>query len=88
MEDDRSRSQLEASSPIEVFDMLTHSVDEQLGKWKAIVATDVAAYNNLVKQQEVPCYGDSASAMILDRPVSITSKTGQREQRLGFSRPG
>jgi hypothetical protein len=38
----------------EVFDMLTHSVDEQLSKWKAIVATDVAAYNNLVKQQEVP----------------------------------
>jgi photosystem II stability/assembly factor-like uncharacterized protein len=38
----------------EVFDMLTKAVDEQLAKWKAIVSTDVAAYNNLVKQQEVP----------------------------------
>jgi len=38
----------------EVFDMLTKQVDEQLAKWKTIVATDVAAYNNLVKQQEVP----------------------------------
>jgi hypothetical protein len=25
-----------------------------LAKWKAIVSTDVAAYNNLIKQQEVP----------------------------------
>jgi len=38
----------------EVLDLLTHAVDEQLAKWEAIVATDVAAYNNLVKQQEVP----------------------------------
>jgi photosystem II stability/assembly factor-like uncharacterized protein len=38
----------------EVFDMLTKAVDEQLAKWKAIVSTDVAAYNNLVKQQDVP----------------------------------
>jgi hypothetical protein len=38
----------------EVFAMLSKAVDEQLTKWKAIVSTDVAAYNNLVKQQEVP----------------------------------
>ena len=38
----------------EVFDMLSKAVDEQLVKWKAIVSTDVAAYNNLMKQQEVP----------------------------------
>jgi photosystem II stability/assembly factor-like uncharacterized protein len=38
----------------EVFDMLSKSVDEQLTKWKAIVSSDVAAYNNLMKQQEVP----------------------------------
>ena len=38
----------------EVFDMLTQQVDEQLAKWKAIVSTDVAAYNSLVKQQDVP----------------------------------
>jgi photosystem II stability/assembly factor-like uncharacterized protein len=38
----------------EVFDMLSKSVDEQLTKWKAIVSSDAAAYNNLMKQQEVP----------------------------------
>jgi photosystem II stability/assembly factor-like uncharacterized protein len=45
----------------EVFDSVSHAVDEQLAKWKTIVATDVAAYNNLVKQQEVP-------ALILAQP--------------------
>ncbi len=38
----------------EVFDMVSNQVDDQLAKWKAILSTDVAAYNNLVKQQEVP----------------------------------
>jgi hypothetical protein len=38
----------------EVFDMLNKAVNEQLAKWKEIIATDVSAYNNLVKQQEIP----------------------------------
>jgi photosystem II stability/assembly factor-like uncharacterized protein len=38
----------------EVFDMLSKQLDEQLAKWKEIVATDVPGYNNLVRQQEVP----------------------------------
>jgi photosystem II stability/assembly factor-like uncharacterized protein len=38
----------------EVFDMLSKAVDEQTTKWKQILATDVSAYNNLVKQQDVP----------------------------------
>ena len=38
----------------EVFDMVGKKVDEQLAKWKAILASDVTAYNNLVRQQEVP----------------------------------
>ncbi len=38
----------------EVFDMLSKQLDEQLAKWKEIVSTDVPAYNNLVRQQEVP----------------------------------
>jgi len=38
----------------EVFDMLSKAIDEQLAKWKAIAATDVKSYNDLVKQQEVP----------------------------------
>jgi hypothetical protein len=37
-----------------VFDTVSKDVDAQLAKWKMIVSTDVAAYNNLVKQQEVP----------------------------------
>ena len=38
----------------EVYDMLSKQVDEQLEKWKTIVSGDVASYNNLVKQQDVP----------------------------------
>jgi photosystem II stability/assembly factor-like uncharacterized protein len=38
----------------EVFDMLDKAVDEQLAKWKRIVSSDVAAYDNLMKQQDVP----------------------------------
>jgi photosystem II stability/assembly factor-like uncharacterized protein len=45
----------------EVFDMLSKQVDEQLAKWKTIVSTDVASYNNLIKQQDVP-------ALILSQP--------------------
>jgi hypothetical protein len=46
----------------EVFDKVSKEVDEQLSKWKGIVATDVAAYNNLMKQQDVP-------AVILKHPA-------------------
>jgi photosystem II stability/assembly factor-like uncharacterized protein len=45
----------------EVFEMLSKDLDEQMAKWKAILSTDLAAYNNLVKQQEVP-------ALILKQP--------------------
>ena len=38
----------------EVFDMLSKQLNEQLARWHEIVATDVPAYNNLVRQQEVP----------------------------------
>jgi len=38
----------------EVFEMLSKAVDEQLAKWKTILSTDVAAYNNLAKQKEIP----------------------------------
>ncbi len=40
---------------------VSKAVDEQLTKWKAIVATEVTAYNNLVKEQEVP-------ALVLAQP--------------------
>jgi hypothetical protein len=38
----------------EVFEMLSKAIDEQVAKWKSIVASDVKAYNDLVKQQDVP----------------------------------
>jgi photosystem II stability/assembly factor-like uncharacterized protein len=38
----------------EVFDVVSKAVDEQLAKWKAIVSTEVVAYNSLMKQQDVP----------------------------------
>ncbi len=38
----------------EVFDLLSQRLNEQLTKWNQIVSTDIPAYNNLVKQQDVP----------------------------------
>ena len=38
----------------EVFDMLSKELNTQLAKWKQIVSINVPAYNNLVKQQDVP----------------------------------
>jgi photosystem II stability/assembly factor-like uncharacterized protein len=46
----------------EVFEMLAKAADEQLAKWKAIVATDVKAFDDSVKQQEIP-------ALILSQPA-------------------
>jgi photosystem II stability/assembly factor-like uncharacterized protein len=45
----------------EVFDLLSSQIDEQLAKWKSIIATDVKSYNDLVRQQDVP-------ALILPKP--------------------
>jgi hypothetical protein len=45
----------------EVFDMLSKQLDEQLARWKQILSTDVPAYNEVVKKQEVP-------AIILAKP--------------------
>ncbi|MGC2695732.1 MAG: glycosyl hydrolase [Candidatus Angelobacter sp.] len=47
----------------EVFDMLSKQLDEQLSKWKQILSTDVPAYNDAVRKQEVPAIilsGESA----------------------------
>jgi DNA-binding FrmR family transcriptional regulator len=38
----------------DVFEMLSKQLDEQLAKWKQILATDVPAYNDVVNKQEVP----------------------------------
>ncbi|HWX54650.1 MAG TPA: hypothetical protein VN176_08680, partial [Verrucomicrobiae bacterium] len=45
----------------QVFDMLSKQLDEQMAKWKAVLATDVPAYNEVVHQQAVP-------AIILAKP--------------------
>ena len=41
----------------ELFDELNKQADEQLGKWDEIVKTDLASYNALAKQHEVPAVG-------------------------------
>ncbi len=41
-------------SSYEVFDMLSKQLDEQLAKWKQILSTDVPAYNDVVRKQDVP----------------------------------
>jgi hypothetical protein len=38
----------------DVYDMLSKQLDEQLGKWKQILSTDVQAYNDAVQKQSVP----------------------------------
>jgi photosystem II stability/assembly factor-like uncharacterized protein len=38
----------------EVYDMLSKAADEQLSKWKNILTTDVKAYDDTIKQQDVP----------------------------------
>ena len=38
----------------EIFNMLSKQLDEQLAKWKQILSTDVPAYNDAVRKQEVP----------------------------------
>jgi len=49
-----SASSAPTQQSYDVFDLLAKSVDAQLTKWKAIVATDVKAYDDTVKQQDVP----------------------------------
>jgi photosystem II stability/assembly factor-like uncharacterized protein len=51
----------------DVFNMLSKQLDEELAKWKQILASDVPAYNDLVRKQEVPAIilsksGESAPA--------------------------
>jgi photosystem II stability/assembly factor-like uncharacterized protein/DNA-binding FrmR family transcriptional regulator len=38
----------------EVFDMLSRQLDVQLAKWKQILTTDIPAYDDVVRKQEVP----------------------------------
>ena len=38
----------------DVFDMLSKQVDEQMAKWKQIMSTDLAAYDDVVRKQEIP----------------------------------
>jgi hypothetical protein len=46
----------------EVYAMLSKQLEEQLAKWKQILSTDIPAYNEVVKKQEVP-------AIILAKPA-------------------
>jgi photosystem II stability/assembly factor-like uncharacterized protein len=38
----------------EVFETLNRQLDEQLGKWKQILSSDIPAYNETVQKQSVP----------------------------------
>jgi hypothetical protein len=46
----------------DVFGALSKQLDEQLAKWKTILSTDVAAYNEAVQKQNIP-------AIIPSKPV-------------------
>ena len=49
-----SASSAPTQQSYEIYDMLSRQIDEQLAKWRAILATDVKGYNDLVRQQNVP----------------------------------
>jgi hypothetical protein len=53
----------------EVFDMLSKQLDEQLDKWKQILSTDVPAYNDGVRKQNVP-------AIIVGKPGEAGQAAG------------
>ena len=53
----------------QVFNMLKQRSDEQVAKWDQMVKSDLASFNQLVKQQEVP-------AIILDNSGASASSTG------------
>lgn len=38
----------------EVFEMLSKQLDEQMAKWKQILGTNVPAYDDVVRKQEIP----------------------------------
>lgn len=41
-------------SSYDVFNMLKQQSDDQLAKWRSVTSTDIVAYNQMVRQQEVP----------------------------------
>ncbi len=51
-------------SSYDVFEMLSQQLDQQLTKWNQILNTDVPAYNEVVRKQEVP-------AIILLKPEKV-----------------
>jgi hypothetical protein len=55
----------------DVFDMLSKQLDEQLAKWKQILSTDVPAYNDGVRKQDVP-------AIIVGKPVEARNAAGSQ----------
>ncbi|HET7870969.1 MAG TPA: hypothetical protein VFL42_00545 [Terriglobales bacterium] len=55
----------------EVFDMLDRQLDEQLAKWKQVLAADVPAFNDLVRKQDVP-------AVVLAKPAE-TQQSGTQQ---------
>jgi photosystem II stability/assembly factor-like uncharacterized protein len=46
----------------EMFDDLSKQADVQLGKWNDIVKTDLASFNSLIREQQVPAIGVTAPA--------------------------
>jgi hypothetical protein len=57
-----------ASQAYEVFNLLKQRSDDQLAKWDEMVKNDIASFNQLVKQQDVP-------ALILDTSAASATST-------------
>lgn len=58
---------------LDVYEMLSKQVDEQMAKWKQIVTTDVPAYNDAVKKADIP-------AIVLNKPTDLAGAAGQAKE--------
>jgi hypothetical protein len=54
----------------DVFNMLRKQLDDELAQWKQVLATDVPAYDDVVKKQAVP-------AIILTKPTGSETAATQ-----------
>ena len=55
----------------DVYDMLSKQLQEELAKWRQVLATDVPAFNEVVKKQAVP-------AIVLNSPGDNAKSGGQQ----------
>lgn len=65
----------------QVFDMLKQRSDDQVGRWSQVVQNDIVAFNQLVRQQDVPTIILDSSAAALTGATSGPNEEELEEKR-------